>query len=139
MDESLNASASDSIFNNSIQESDIREPEMGANICRVCGAEFVQKSSLTRHVSIQHESANHICPFCGIGFTAHQTLTSHIKGRHESSPTQGEHVCPICGARFVRQSGLTYHLRRAQHESHGPPKCKPLWNLSMEIRSTGNS
>ncbi|OXA40952.1 Zinc finger and SCAN domain-containing protein 10 [Folsomia candida] len=78
--------------------------------CAICGAAFVLKSGLDKHVLFRHEVPPDLrfsCDTCGKSYRRLRSLQEHV-GTHTSKDFQ----CSLCARVFPRRSHLTGHMKR---------------------------
>lgn len=81
--------------------------------CGSCGAKFLLKYDLQRHL-IKHNSMRSVeCPQCTKRFKTKTSLDSHIKLIHnqERSQSDKQYVCNICSRSYYHKRHLDYHMR----------------------------
>ena len=83
-------------------------------LCPECGKEFVNKSSLERHIKTLHLVNAYTCQQCGKLFTRRDTLIRHKC--KEPSNTK----CERCGKEFSKKSNLNMHMKSHMNELAGP-------------------
>ena len=83
-------------------------------LCPECGKEFVNKSSLERHIKAIHLVNVFNCQQCGKLFNRRDSLTRH-KCKEPSS-----NKCDRCGKEFSTKSNLGKHMKTHLNELAGP-------------------
>ncbi|XP_041784538.1 zinc finger protein 782-like [Anopheles merus] len=76
--------------------------------CDVCGAQFKQKITLTRH-RLRHDGIRPFrCDICGSAFTQKGTLKTHMRTHTDERPFE----CAACGERFRSAAARRTHQLR---------------------------
>lgn len=135
-----------------ITEQHESNPEKPNHVCHECGAGFSRLGSLQIHTRDKHRDKRllngpkstrrtKIRRFCVSGFPMQGGRTPHIRAQRESNGRNSEarnHSCRFCGAGYTAICYLTRHIRTIHDSNYGRDKCKMLYNISMEFRTTGN-
>ncbi|MFW9992279.1 MAG: C2H2-type zinc finger protein [Candidatus Odinarchaeota archaeon] len=56
--------------------------EREKHACKKCGKEYLQKSSLKRHVKSAHRKEKHACSHCGKEYSRKDKLGAHVRDKH---------------------------------------------------------
>ena len=64
-------------------------------ICNICGARFIQKSSLRRHISTHEDEKSFQCSFCESTFKHEFGLAFHISTIHEGKTQLKSLTCRL--------------------------------------------
>ena len=113
------------------------------HICKTCGKGFIDKRSLTSHMSCHLKEKPYNCEDCGKSFGSKGNLTKH-KRRHmgrknnlvqetakgkdalttnsKKDNTKLRHKCKTCGKGFILKHNLTAH--KSRHLKEKPNSCE---------------
>uniref|UniRef100_A0A8D8LMF1 Zinc finger protein 260 n=1 Tax=Cacopsylla melanoneura TaxID=428564 RepID=A0A8D8LMF1_9HEMI len=94
------------------------DPEPKTKVqCHVCGSEYLNKVSLSRHIRCIHGDGKPKCHICGKVVSNKQVLKDHINYHTGEKP----YACEYCSKKFASKSVLKTHVR--QHTGETPFKC----------------
>ena len=82
--------------------------------CSICGASFLTKEKLNKHIAVIHMLK---CDFCDTAFTSEKQFELHIITVHEGKKP---FKCSICKTTFVSKRKLNEHIGRIHNENRSP-------------------
>ncbi|XP_072035763.1 uncharacterized protein [Amphiura filiformis] len=132
------------------------EPQSAVNVvaldsnsypCNICQTEFVQESSLMRHVMLMHsKDASYPCTVCNASFESTEKLELHEKTHYlgavmvrekclfcpkdfesvsemtnhtsECHMENGFYICKICKLQYTTEQSLILHIRTESHKTN---------------------
>lgn len=98
---------------------EIQRQEEGGNLkCDLCGKEYRNQATLTRHTNQKHGSGTEFrCAHCERVFKTKNTRTLHEKAC-EKNPERVVYTCEFCGRECDTDAKLRRH-NKANHGEHG--------------------
>ena len=100
--------------------------------CTICGKKLVYKTSLRKHIDIEHEKKRYECDICQKTFTQHRNLTKHTKAVHYKL----KHTCPICKKELSMSHDMTHHLKRVHKYHKGKRMAEKEAKIQQEQQDT---
>ena len=97
-----------------IKKSGSSEKIISSFKCSICGASFLTKEKLNKHIAVIHMLK---CDFCDAAFTSEMQLELHIMKVHEGKKP---FKCSICKTAFVSKRKLNEHIGRIHNENRSP-------------------
>ena len=82
--------------------------------CSMCGASFLKKETLNKHIALIHMLK---CNFCDTAFTSELQFERHIMKVHEGKKP---FKCSICKTAFISKRKLKEHIGRIHNENRSP-------------------
>ncbi|XP_052562380.1 zinc finger protein 37A-like [Culex pipiens pallens] len=107
------------------------------NKCEVCGATFMAKNDLRRHMRIHNGERPHGCPHCYQRFSRMSHLKDHIK-KHDNLQS---HACLLCTKNFPALQELLQHKMEAHSNTRRTQRQKAtkVERLPFEGGSSGGT
>lgn len=107
------------------------------NKCEVCGATFMAKNDLRRHMRIHNGERPHGCPHCYQRFSRMSHLKDHIK-KHDNLQS---HACLLCTKNFPALQELLQHKLEAHSNTRRTQRQKAtkVERLPFEGASSGGT
>ncbi|XP_033101845.1 zinc finger protein OZF-like [Anneissia japonica] len=92
--------------------------ELGTKeVCRFCGKQYLNRTSLKNHISFVHKKADKMCEVCGKVFKN----ADHLKRHRNTHDAVKPYKCLDCGKDFAELTNLRKHSRI--HTGLKPYKC----------------